>query len=88
MAKPIFKSRLLIGIKLLGSLFYDRDAEDRGYLKLSFKNKITGLGIGVDVPTRMPVPVASPLPSRLEVSYKFADNLFGVKTYTGGKWSR
>ena len=88
MAKPLLKSRLLLGNKLLGDLFYDKDVKGRGYLKLSFKNKFTGFTISADFPTLLPVPLASPLQTKVEISYKFDENLFAVKTYTDGVWSR
>ncbi|HET8581268.1 MAG TPA: hypothetical protein VFL98_02265 [Candidatus Paceibacterota bacterium] len=82
------KSHLTIGNKFLGSLLYFKDANGRGHLKLSFKNKIAGFNKGTDVPTTLPVPVQSPDPVSLDVSYKFPDSLLEVKKVAGGKTER
>jgi hypothetical protein len=88
MSRPFIKSRLQIGNKLLGDLFYDKDAEGRSYIKLSFNNKIAGLFKWSNVPTLKPALLKSDQPTRLEVSYKFPDNLFALKMLTNGKWNR
>lgn len=85
MSKPMIKSRLLLSKKHLGDLFYDKDKNGRGYLKLSFKNKISGFVRASDVPTTMPVPLPSTEAVRLELSYKFDENLFSVKKIFDGR---
>jgi hypothetical protein len=79
------KSHLLIQDKFLGALFYTSDKEGRGYLKLSFKNKIAGFNKGTDIPTTLPVPVKIDEPIGLDVSYKFQDSLLEVKKVVSGK---
>ena len=78
------KSRLLIGNKYLGSLIYFKDADGRGCLKLSFKNKIADFNVGSDVPTILPAPAKLTDPITLDVSYKFQDSLLEVKKMVNG----
>ncbi len=85
MSKPLIKSRLLLGNKHLGALFYDKKGDGRGYLKLSFKNKIAGFVKGSDVPTTMPASLKLEEPVKIELSYKFNDNLFSVKKIIDGR---
>lgn len=79
------KSRLLIGGKYLGSLLYFKDAEGRGCLKLSFKNKIADFNVGSDVPTTLLALPKETDPITLDVSYKFPDSLLEVKKMVDGK---
>lgn len=79
------KSHLLIQDKFLGALLYLKDSKCRGYIKLSFMNKIGGFVKGTDIPTTMPVPVKLDEPMRLDVSYKFQDSLLEVKKIIKGK---
>lgn len=79
------KSYLLIQNKFLGALFYSKDKDDRGYLKLSFKNKIAGFVKGSDVPSTMPVPLKLDSPIGIDISYKFEDSLLEVKKVVNGK---
>lgn len=82
------KSHLLIGNKYLGSLLYFKDAQGRGCLKLSFKNKVADLTRGTDVPTTLPVPIKRSDPTTLDISYKFEDSLLEVKEIVNGKTER
>lgn len=82
------KSHLLIGNKYLGSLLYFKDAQGRGCLKLSFKNKIADFNKGTDVPTTLPVPAPLTDPVSLDISYKFQDSLLEVKKIVNGKTER
>ncbi|TXI92369.1 MAG: hypothetical protein E6Q34_06550 [Burkholderiaceae bacterium] len=82
------KSHLLIGNKYLGSLLYFKDAQGRGCLKLSFKNKVADFTRGTDVPTTLPVPVKRTDPTTLDISYKFPDSLLEVKEIVNGKTER
>lgn len=82
------KSHLLIGNKYLGSLLYFKDAQGRGCLKLSFKNKVADLTRGTDVPTSLPVPIKRTDPTTLDISYKFEDNLLEVKETVNDKIER
>jgi hypothetical protein len=86
--KQKIKSHLLIGNKFLGSLLYFKDAQGRGCLKLSFKNKIADFVVGSDVPTTLPAPAMLTSPITLDVSYKFADSLLEVKKMVNGKPDR
>lgn len=79
MKRNIIKSHLLIGHKFLGALLYFKDEDDRGCLKLSFKNKIADFVKGTDVPTTKLVPVKLNNPIQLDISYKFLDSLLEVK---------
>ena len=79
------KSHLLIHDRFLGALLYLKDKKGRGYLKLSFKNKIDGFVKGTDIPTNLPVPIKLDQPINLDVSYKFQDSLLEVKKVVGGK---
>lgn len=85
MTGPLIKSRLLIGSKHLGDLFYDKDRQGRGYLKLSFRNKIAGFVRGTDVPSASLAPLPLMESVRLELSYKFAEDLFSVKKIYDGR---
>ncbi len=87
MAKPI-KSHLCIQDKYLASLLYFKDQENRGCLKLSFKNKIADFVRGTDLPTTLPVPARLDDPMSLDVSYKFQDSLLEVKKLINGKIER
>jgi len=82
------KSHLLIGNKYLGSLLYFKDTQERGCLKLSFKNKIAGFVKGTDTPTALPVPVKLTDPVSLDISYKFQDSLLEVKKIVNNKTER
>jgi len=82
------KSHRLIGNKYLGSLLYFKDAQGRGCLKLSFKNKIADMTRGTDVPTTLPVPAKRTDPTTLDISYKFQDSLLEVKEIVNGKTER
>lgn len=79
------KSQLLIGNKYLGTLLYFEDAQGRGCLKLSFKNKIADFNVGSTVPTTLPAPPRETDPITLDVSYKFQDSLLEVKKVVNGK---
>lgn len=83
--KPIKKSRLLLNHKHLGDLLYDKDKKGRGYLKLSFKNKIAGFVRASDVATTIPTPQPLTEQLRLELSYKFDENFFSVKKIFDGR---
>lgn len=82
------KSYLQIKDKYLGTLFHTKDALGRGYLKLSFKNKIAGFVKGTDIPTTLPVLAKLTDPLTLDVSYKFEDSLLEVKKTVNGKTER
>ena len=82
------KSHLLIGNKCLGSLLYFKDAQERGCLKLSFKNKIADLTKGTDIPTTLPVPLKRTDLTTLDISYKFNDSLLEVKEIVNHKIHR
>jgi hypothetical protein len=86
--KDIIKSHVLIGNKFLGALLYFKDKDNRGCLKLSFKNKISDFVKGTDVPTMKPVPLKLSNPIQLDISYKFQDNLLEVKKIINGKAER
>ncbi len=86
--KQTIKSHLLISNKYLGSLLYFKDAQGRGCLKLSFKNKVADLVIGTDVPTTLPVPLKRTNPTTLDISYKFPDSKLEVKEVVNGKTMR
>ena len=86
--KQTIKSHLLIGNKFLGSLLYFKDAQGRGCLKLSFKNKVADLARGTDVPTTLPVPLKRTDPTTLDISYKFPDSKLEVKEIVNGKTER
>jgi hypothetical protein len=81
----MIKSHLLIQDKFLGALLYLKDKKGRGYLKLSFKNKIEGFIKGTNISTTLPVPARLDQPISLDVSYKFPDNLLEVKKIVNGK---
>jgi hypothetical protein len=83
--KKEIKSHLLIQDRFLGALLYFKDKNDRGCLKLSFKNKIANFAKNTDVPTALPVPLILDNPMRLDVSYKFQDSLLEVKKIIDGK---
>lgn len=82
------KSHLLIGNKYLGSLLYFKDAQGRGCLKLSFKNKVADLARGTDVPTTLPAPLKRTEPTALDISYKFLDSKLEVKEIVNSKTLR
>lgn len=82
---PNIKSHLLIQDKFLGALLYLKDSKGRGYLKLSFKNKIADFVKGTDIPTTLPVQVKLEEPIGLDVSYKFQDSLLEVKKVVDSK---
>lgn len=86
--KQTIKSHLLIGNKYLGSLLYFKDAQWRGCLKLSFKNKVADLARGTDVPTALPAPFRRIEPTALDISYKFPDSKLEVKEVVNGKTLR
>ncbi len=86
MSMPLIKSRLLVGNKHLGDLFYDNDSKGRGYLKLSFKNEIADFVRGTDTKnSTSPTELKLNKPIRLELSYKFKDQLFSIKRITKGE---
>lgn len=82
------KSELLMGNKYLGTLLYFKDADGRGCLKLSFKNKIADFNVGSGVPTTLPALPKETEPITLDVSYKFNDSLLEVKKMVNGKPDR
>ena len=82
------KSYLQIENNFLGSLLYFKDKDNRGHLKLSFKNKIADFIKGTDISTSLPVPAKLTSPISLDVSYKFQDSLFEVKKIINGKVER
>ncbi len=84
-SKSAMKSHLLIQDRFLGALLYLQDSKGRGYIKLSFKNKISGFVKGTDIPTTLPVPVKLDEPMNLDISYKFQDSLLEVKKIIKGK---
>ncbi|HUX35551.1 MAG TPA: hypothetical protein VMV71_00795 [Candidatus Paceibacterota bacterium] len=83
--KGTIKSHLLIGNKFLGALVYFKDAQGRGALKLSFKNKFMGFNRGSDVMTTLPVPLKATTPVSLDLSYKFLDSILELKKMDNGK---
>ncbi len=90
MAKPLLKSHILLGSKLLGSLFYFKDTEGRSSLKLSFKNKLGSFTMWADsehLKNKLALPASNEEVS-FDLSYKFADNLLEVKRQIGIKIER
>lgn len=75
----------MIGNKFLGALLYFKDKDNRGCLKLSFKNKIADFVKGSDVPTTKPVPLKLNDLIKLDISYKFQDSRLEVKRIVIGK---
>ncbi len=76
---------MLIGNKLLGSLLYDKDKNNRGFLKLSFRNKIKNFTRWTDSELLKQQPTAEePIdPVSFDVSYKFSDSLLEIKRQIG-----
>lgn len=79
------KSHLLIGNKILGTLFYTTDKNGIGYLKLSFDKDIEGLVKWTDILSTLPANLQITEPVHLEISYKFGGNDLGIKQIIKGK---
>jgi hypothetical protein len=88
MSIPLIKSRIIVGDKYLGNLFYNKDSAGRGYLKFSFKNKIANFVKSTDIPNKFPTPLKLDVPISLEVSYKFKDRLLEIKKLVNKKTER
>ena len=86
--KQKIKSYLQIQDKYLGTLLYFKDTQNRGCIKLSFKNKITGFVKETNIKTNLPVPAKLDRPISLDISYKFEDSLFEVKKIIDRKLER
>ncbi len=90
MSKPLLKSHILVGEKLLGSLFYFKDTKGRSSLKLSFKNKIGNFSMWADsehLKNKLELPPSTEDVS-FDLSYKFTDNLLEIKRQVGEKIER
>jgi hypothetical protein len=90
MSKPLLKSHILLGDKLLGSLFYFKDTQNRSSLKLSFKNKLGSFTMWADsehLKDKLALPPSNEDVS-FDLSYKFTDNLLEVKRQVGTKIER
>jgi len=89
MSVPLIKSRLLVGNKHLGDLFYDKDSKGRSYLKLSFKNEIADFVKSTDIKNSTSLAeLKIEKLIRIELSYKFQDELFSIKRITKGEKDR